>query len=364
MRGDSVRQAFRQGGVVNDLDATSQAEIAEANQAYGALTEGLYITAFTFERAMAQTLKLLKGGGWRAAGPGFEDVNAFIRSLQLDGFKIVAEQRKDFVERVKALQPAVSNRAIAEAVGVGKDTINRDVGAFAPRDGRKAPETRKDGGAFAPMGAPDGRRDARLIVQRDTREERREENLRGIGEAAALSGLFPIIYADPAWDDDFGHSGRDTEIHYPTMTLDEIKALAVEGIAAPDSVLYLWALPHMFHKALEVAATWGFKYRTHIVWNKDKIGLGRWARQKHENLLICRKGAFPPPPEALRSASVIDAPVSAVHSEKPAIFAQMIEAAYPVHKQKSAPTNPSMDPVDGSFKMRCLTLLGGAAQCE
>ncbi len=59
-----------------------------------------------------------------------------------------------------------------------------------------------------PPGAADGRRDARLIVQRDTREERREEKLRSIGEAAALNGLYPVLYADPPWKDEFGTSGR------------------------------------------------------------------------------------------------------------------------------------------------------------
>jgi N6-adenosine-specific RNA methylase IME4 len=85
----------------------------------------------------------------------------------------------------------------------------------------------------------------------------------------------------------------------------------------------------MIHKALEVIATWGFEYRTYIVWKKDKIGLGRWARQQHELLLIGRKGEFPPPSEELRSSSVIDAPVSDIHSEKPDIFAEMIERWYP-----------------------------------
>ena len=115
----------------------------EANQAYGALTEGLYVASFTFERAMARSLELLKSGGWRQVGTGFDDVNAFVRSLGLHQFKALADQRKEFAERVKELQPEVSNRAIAEALGVSHDTVNRDGGRNRPASTGNAQENRK-----------------------------------------------------------------------------------------------------------------------------------------------------------------------------------------------------------------------------
>jgi hypothetical protein len=54
---------------------------------------------------------------------------------------------------------------------------------------------------------------------------------------------YGVIYADPPWR--FEPYSRDTGMdraadnHYPTMTLDDIKALAVP--AAADAVLFLWA---------------------------------------------------------------------------------------------------------------------------
>jgi|SRR5271166_71668 len=96
-------------------------EIAEANQSYGALTAEFYLAGFTFERAMARVLTLLQDDGWTKIGDGFADVNAFVRNLQLDQFKLVAKQRNEFVERVKELQPEVSNRAIADALGCPSD---------------------------------------------------------------------------------------------------------------------------------------------------------------------------------------------------------------------------------------------------
>jgi hypothetical protein len=114
-------------------------DIANANQAYGALTAEFYISGFTFESAMTKVLWLLKGGEWKKVGDGFDDVNEFVRSLRLDKHRVVADQRQEFVERVKALQPKVSNRAIASALGVAKDTVDRDAsGRNRPSDIRKA----------------------------------------------------------------------------------------------------------------------------------------------------------------------------------------------------------------------------------
>ena len=77
--------------------------------------------------------------------------------------------------------------------------------------------------------------------------------------------IFGVIYADPPWR--FEPYTRDTGMdraadnHYPTMTLDEIKALDVPSIAAEDCVLFLWATAPMLPQALEVMTAWGFTYK-------------------------------------------------------------------------------------------------------
>jgi N6-adenosine-specific RNA methylase IME4 len=301
---------------------------AEANQAYGALAEGFYLAGFTFERAMGRVLGLLKDGGWRQVGAGFQNVNDFVRSLGLDQFRVAAEQRREFVERVKELQPQVTNRAIADALGVRHTTINRDVGTNVPLDARNAQQNGQGAGTNLPPGAGDGKRDAARINQRDTREERREDKLSSIATAAELKGLYSVIYADPPWEDEFGPNDRQAELHYPVMTLEAIFALPVKKICTDDAALYLWALPHMAPAALELMVEWGFDYRTQLIWAKDKIGLGEWVRQQHEILLIGRMGAFPPPPVGVRSSSLVAAPRTK-HSAKPDVFAELIESWYP-----------------------------------
>jgi hypothetical protein len=51
----------------------------------------------------------------------------------------------------------------------------------------------------------------------------------------------------------------------------------------------------------------GFAYTTNLVWVKQSIGLGNWARNRHELLLVGRQGsvAFPDPED--RPDSVIEA---------------------------------------------------------
>jgi hypothetical protein len=57
-------------------------------------------------------------GSWRLGGMWSVDFSAF--NLQ--------EKRPQLVNRIKALQPKASNRAIAKAIGVGHQTVGRDVG--------------------------------------------------------------------------------------------------------------------------------------------------------------------------------------------------------------------------------------------
>jgi N6-adenosine-specific RNA methylase IME4 len=65
-------------------------------------------------------------------------------------------------------------------------------------------------------------------------------------------------------------------------------------------MLFLWATPSMIEMPLKTSEAWGFAYRTQMVWVKPSIGLGKYVRQRHEILLICRRGDHPAPaPESL-----------------------------------------------------------------
>ncbi len=142
---------------------------------------------------------------------------------------------------------------------------------------------------------------------------------------------FPIIYADPPWryeNPPIGASNRSIENHYPTMTLEEICAVPIEDIAAENAVLLMWSTVPKLAECLEVIDAWGFTYRTGMVWVKDRIGMGYHARNRHELLLIAKRGQLAPPEPSNRPDSVVEAPRQA-HSAKPPIFYELIERMYP-----------------------------------
>jgi len=144
-------------------------------------------------------------------------------------------------------------------------------------------------------------------------------------------GKFTIIYADPPWQYEFSKSdSRSIEEHYPTLTTDQICSLKIP--ADDDAALFLWSPAPKIEDALTVMAAWGFRYLTHFVWTKDKIGMGYWARAQHEILLVGDKGEVSPPDEAARFSSVVSAP-RLEHSAKPPVFYEMIEKMFPDQKK-------------------------------
>jgi N6-adenosine-specific RNA methylase IME4 len=143
---------------------------------------------------------------------------------------------------------------------------------------------------------------------------------------------YGVILADPPWR--FEPYSRETgmdraaENHYPTSPLDEIRALDVRSIAAPDSVLFLWATVPMLPQAVDVMVAWGFTYKSNFAWAKDRIGTGYWNRNQHELLLIGTRGRVPAPAMGTQRPSLIRAPVRR-HSQKPDETYAIIESYYP-----------------------------------
>lgn len=138
---------------------------------------------------------------------------------------------------------------------------------------------------------------------------------------------FPILYVDPPWR--YEHApdeGRAIENHYPTMTAAELAAM--KPPAADNAVILMWATSPKLAEALDLMRAWGFDYRTCMVWVKDRIGMGYYARQRHELLLIGRRGSGLVPDDDRRPDSVVQAP-RGEHSAKPHTFYDLIESMWP-----------------------------------
>jgi hypothetical protein len=256
-----------------------------AIEAYGAVREGVHIAGYTYERACTKLEWLLDNDRWRGVGEGFDDINEFMASIRLDSFRPLAEQRKRIAQRIKELQPKVSNRAIAKTLGVGRSTVNRDTGPNGPAVDKKASDISAAESSSGPFGPPTiaGPAAAKLVARKENAVDRRDERLANIAEIAkgntelGTSTRYPIIYADPPWryeNPPMGGGNRSIENHYPTMTLEEIIALPVAQLAADDALLYLWATAPKLAERMKVIEPWGFEYRTNAVWDKEVIGTG------------------------------------------------------------------------------------------
>lgn len=112
---------------------------------------------------------------------------------------------------------------------------------------------------------------------------------------------YSVILADPPWHYKVYSKkgmGRSAESHYPTMQLEDIKALPVADIADQDCALFLWVTMPCLLEGIEVLKTWGFTYKTvAFVWVKqnrkaDSLfwGMGYWTRSNVELCLLGTKG--------------------------------------------------------------------------
>jgi N6-adenosine-specific RNA methylase IME4 len=198
-------------------------------------------------------------------------------------------------------------------------------------------------------------RGALLATRAERQAEKKERRATREAELGAAQRALPerrygVIYADPEWR--FEVWSRETGMdraadnHYPTSDLAAILARDVASIAAEDCALFCWATAPMLPQGLATLKAWGFDYKSHCVWIKDRIGTGYWWRNKHELLLLGVRGDVPAPAMGLQLPSAIEAPV-AEHSAKPDVFAELIEIYFPtlpkIELNRRGPPRPGWD---------------------
>ncbi|QYK42846.1 MAG: DNA methyltransferase [Paracoccaceae bacterium] len=136
------------------------------------------------------------------------------------------------------------------------------------------------------------------------------------------AGGFGLIMADPPWSyamrSDKGYA-KAPEGQYRTMSVEAISRLPVELLAAPDCVLWLWAVNPQLPQALAVMEAWGFAFKTAGHWakvtksGKQTFGTGYILRCAGEPFLIGTRGA-PVTTRGVRSVIIGEA---REHSRKP-----------------------------------------------
>jgi N6-adenosine-specific RNA methylase IME4 len=165
-------------------------------------------------------------------------------------------------------------------------------------------------------------KDVRIIARRHDLAKQREAIARG--EISLPQGQFDLLVIDPPWpyETSYGVNWRGA-CPYPVMPLEEIGALDIPALAAPDCVLWLWTTHTFLPHAFPLIAGWGFAYKVCLVWVKPRAGLGAWVRSQCEFCLMAVRGR--PAIDLTTQTTVLHAPVRE-HSRKPDEFYAMVES--------------------------------------
>ena len=174
---------------------------------------------------------------------------------------------------------------------------------------------------------------------------------------------FNLIYADPAWqfsNKKTGGSMKSGAAHHykSTMSVDELKAMPIDDIAADDCILVMWWVGSMPQEALDVVKSWGFTIKTMsgFVWNKltvnnnSMFGMGFWTRQGSESAIIAIKGK---PKVASRSVRAVGNYDTA--SLDDLLGFTVFSGAYPVLQHSEKPNK---------FREACVELAGDVPRIE
>lgn len=148
---------------------------------------------------------------------------------------------------------------------------------------------------------------------------------------------FSTILADPPWQFQ-NRTGKMAPEHkrlnrYPTMHLQEIKDLPVESISFERAHLYMWVPNALLPEGLSVLESWGFKYKSNLIWYKirkdggpDRRGVGFYFRNVTEILLFGVRGTNIRTLQPGRSQENIISTMKREHSRKPDEQYEIIES--------------------------------------
>ena len=144
---------------------------------------------------------------------------------------------------------------------------------------------------------------------------------------------YSIIYSDPPWQFNSKKTGGSmtsgAASKYMVTSIDDLKKIPVNDIAADDAILIMWYVGAMPQEALDLVKAWGFtvKNMNGFVWEKLTVklkmffGMGFYTRAGSESAIIATKGKFKPASHSVRAVHRF--PVGK-HSKKPVEYRDLI----------------------------------------
>ena len=154
-----------------------------------------------------------------------------------------------------------------------------------------------------------------------------------------VEGKFSTILADPPWRFS-NRTGKMAPEHkrlsrYQTLTFKQIEELPVNEVASKESHLYLWVPNALLAEGLNVMKSWGFCYKTNIIWHKirkdggpDGRGVGFYFRNTTEIVLFGVRGKLRTLKPGRRQVNIMKTR-KREHSRKPDELYDIIEACSP-----------------------------------
>lgn len=148
---------------------------------------------------------------------------------------------------------------------------------------------------------------------------------------ALPTGQYACIVADPPWPVKVtgamaGRHKGPRALPYETMSVDAIKALPVQSIAAPNAHLWLWTTNRFLRPAFDVMAAWGFTNLTTVTWVKPS-GYGPWFASTTQHVLFGYHGECRFPLGRFKPTHFTATPRR--HSEKPDVFYELVREVSP-----------------------------------
>ena len=161
-----------------------------------------------------------------------------------------------------------------------------------------------------------------IKVKQAYREIQLEEQKKEIEELKEVTGEYDVLVIDPPWqyEGDYDPDSRRGATPYPTMTIPEIRNIKLP--AKEDCVIWLWTTHKFIWDAIEILENWGFEYKAILVWDKEKLGIGKRLRMQCEFCLVGTRGK--PYWKLTNQRDIIREPRT-THSTKPETFYKMVE---------------------------------------
>jgi len=159
------------------------------------------------------------------------------------------------------------------------------------------------------------------IIKREQEIKKQKEAIES-GAIELPAGKYDVIVIDPPWQyaTEYNPETRRGTSPYPEMSLEEIKNIEIP--AKDDCILWLWTTQKFIWEAKEILDHWGFEYKAMLIWDKEKMGIGRWLRLQCEFCLLGIKGK---PIWDIKDIRDIIREPRREHSRKPEAFYKMID---------------------------------------